>query len=61
MKDVLLIDAAKEVMKAWEMDLEWGSHHLTNQASEKFANEYPRMVKALVRLKNVLYINGEIE
>ena len=38
-----------EIHKALEMDLEMGSHHLTNARSREFAGEYPRLLKAIMR------------
>ncbi len=41
----------KEILSAWRRDLEWGSHHLNNKASEDSANMHPHLTTKLVDIE----------
>jgi len=45
-----LRDLEQDIIAAIGIDLETGSHHFNNAASEKFAKQYPTLMKAIAAL-----------
>lgn len=47
-------DLMQEVYQALSSDLETGSHHLNNEASETFGKKYPALCAALTQLASYI-------
>lgn len=45
-------EAIAKIFEAMQFDLEMGSHHLNNLASDTFSRTYPRLSQIIVKLNS---------